>query len=66
MPSSDTPGKHFDTFVRAQLAGGRYNNASEVMRDAPRLMEARERKLATLDTAIARGMDDIGARSAMT
>ncbi len=61
MPTSYTIGKHFESFVQAQLASGRYNNASEVLRDALRLMEDRERKLAALDAAIARGMADINA-----
>ncbi len=61
MPSSYTLGKHFETFVQAQLASGRYNNASEVLRDALRLMEERERKLAALDNAIERGMADMTA-----
>jgi len=61
MPSSYTLGKHFETFVQAQLASGRYNNASEVLRDALRLMEERERKFAALDTSIERGMADITA-----
>ena len=46
MPTSYTLGKHFKSFVQAQLASGRYNNASEALRDALRLMEDRERKLA--------------------
>ena len=61
MPSSYTLGKHFESFVQAQLASGRYNNASEVLRDALRLMEERERKMAALDAAIERGMADIDA-----
>jgi len=61
MPSSYTLGKHFEEFVQAQLASGRYNNASEVLRDALRLMEERERRLAALDTAISRGITDIEA-----
>jgi antitoxin ParD1/3/4 len=61
MPSSYTLGKHFESFVRNQLASGRYNNASEVLRDALRLMEERERGMAALDASIARGMADIGA-----
>jgi antitoxin ParD1/3/4 len=52
MPSSYTLGQHFEQFVQSQLAGGRYNNASEVLRDALRLMEDRERRLAVLDAAI--------------
>jgi antitoxin ParD1/3/4 len=58
MPSSYTLGTHFEAFVKAQLASGRYNNASEVLRDALRLMEDRERRLSRLDTAIARGLAD--------
>ncbi len=59
MPSSYTLGSHFAAFVQAQLTSGRYNNASEVLRDALRLMEERERRLAALDTVIARGLSDI-------
>ncbi|MEA2740179.1 MAG: antitoxin ParD1/3/4 [Acetobacteraceae bacterium] len=61
MPSSYTLGKHFETFVQSQLASGRYNNASEVLRDALRLMEDRERRLAALDGAVARGLSDVEA-----
>jgi len=60
VPSSYTLGKHFESFVQSQLASGRYGNASEVLRDALRLMEDRERKLASLDAAIEQGMADIG------
>ncbi len=59
MPSGYTLGRHFEAFVQAQLASGRYNNASEVLRSALRLMEERERQLAALDTAIKRGIADI-------
>jgi antitoxin ParD1/3/4 len=61
MPSSYTLGKHYEGFVQAQLASGRYNNASEVLRDALRLMEDRERRLAALDIAIERGVSDLKA-----
>ena len=61
MPSSYTLGKHFESFVQAQLASGRYNNASEVLRDALRLMEDRERRLASLDSAIQIGLADLEA-----
>jgi antitoxin ParD1/3/4 len=61
MPSSYMIGKHFESFVRGQLASGRYNNASEVIRDALRLMEERERRMATLDASIERGIADIDA-----
>jgi len=61
MPSSYSLGTYYETFVQTQLASGRYNNASEVIRDALRLMEERERKLASLDAAVERGMADIHA-----
>ena len=58
MPSSYTIGKHYEAFIQGQLASGRYNNASEVVRDALRLLEDKERRLAALDAAIARGIAD--------
>ena len=58
MPSSYTLGKHFESFVQAQLVSGRYNNASEVLRDALRLMEERERRLAALDAVLERSIAD--------
>jgi antitoxin ParD1/3/4 len=61
MPSSYSLGRHFEAFVQGQLSSGRYKNASEVLRDALRLMEERERRLATLDASIARGLADIEA-----
>ena len=61
MPTSYSLGGHYEDFVRDQLASGRYNNASEVVRDALRLMEERERRLAALDASIARGLVDIKA-----
>ncbi len=52
-------GDHFDTFIREQVQSGRYNNASEVVREGLRLVEEREAKLKALkehiDTAIERG-----------
>ena len=48
---------HFAQFVAAQLAGGRYADANEVVRDALRLMEQRDwqqlRLYAALDASIA-------------
>jgi antitoxin ParD1/3/4 len=61
MPSSYTLGSHFEAFVQTQLASGRYNNASEVLRDALRLMEERDRRLAALDAVVAQGLADIEA-----
>lgn len=42
MPSSYALGQHFERFVQNQLKSGRYSSASEVVRDALRLMEERE------------------------
>jgi antitoxin ParD1/3/4 len=61
VPSSYTLGPHYEAFVQAQLASGRYNNKSEVLRDALRLLEERERRLAALDAAIACGIADAAA-----
>jgi antitoxin ParD1/3/4 len=44
MPRSFALGEHFEEFIDAQVTGGRYNNASEVVRDALRLQEDRERQ----------------------
>lgn len=48
MPSSYALGEHFESFIRRQIASGRYASASEVVRDALRLLEeaAQERALA--------------------
>jgi len=59
MPSSYTLGHHFEGFIQTQLSSGRYNNASEVVRDGLRLLEDRERRLAALDAALMRGIADI-------
>ncbi len=56
MPSSFTLGKHFEAFVQTQLASCRYGNASEVLRDALRLMEDREILFQALDAALSRGI----------
>lgn len=61
MASSYSLGAHFEAFIKAQLASGRYGNASEVLRDALRLMEEREKKFAALDHRIVQGIADIEA-----
>ncbi|MGH8613070.1 MAG: type II toxin-antitoxin system ParD family antitoxin [Gammaproteobacteria bacterium] len=39
MPSSYAVGEHFEQFIKQQVEGGRYASASEVVRDALRLLE---------------------------
>jgi len=43
MPSSYAIGDHFEQFIRCQIETGRYVSASEVVREALRLLEGRER-----------------------
>jgi antitoxin ParD1/3/4 len=50
MPTSVALGDHFEGFVRQQLASGRFNNTSEVVRAGLRLLEdAEQRRVAELD-----------------
>ncbi len=50
MPSSYAIGKHFESFIRQQVEAGRYATASEVVRDALRLLKDRmEEREATLE-----------------
>lgn len=42
MPSSYAIGNHFESFIRQQIESGRYASASEVVRDALRLLEERQ------------------------
>ncbi len=52
-----------DRFVERQVSSGRYSNASEIVRDALRLLEdqeqEREAKLKALRRAAAQGFDQI-------
>ena len=59
MSISLTLGQRFEAFIQSKLASGRYNDASEVMCDALRLLEDRERLLAATDAAIARSISDV-------
>lgn len=43
MPSSYVIGDHFEHFIRQQIESGRYASASEVVREALRALEGRER-----------------------
>lgn len=48
-------GEHFDNFIGAQLAHGRFGSTSEVVRAGLRLLEARETKLEALRQALIDG-----------
>lgn len=50
-------GEHFDTFVREQVATGRYANASEVVREALRILE-NQAKLQNLRELIAEAEEE--------
>jgi len=61
VPSSYVLGKHFESFVRDQLSSGRYQSASEVIRDGLRLLEEqtalKQAKLDALRAEIQAGID---------
>ncbi|MEP4196761.1 MAG: type II toxin-antitoxin system ParD family antitoxin [Aliishimia sp.] len=48
-------GEHFDTFVAGQVASGRYRSASEVMRDALRVLEERTQHREAVVAALIEG-----------
>ena len=60
MPTSVALGTHFEAFVKMQVASGRYNNTSEVVRDGLRLLEDQEdlrlAKLGWLRTELQKGL----------
>ena len=55
--------EHFDHFVDHQVSSGRYGNASEIVREALRLLEEQEQervaKLKALRQAAKQGFDEI-------
>ena len=53
--TSFSVGEHFMTFIDAQIAEGRYNSASDVVRAGLRLLEEQETKLAALRVALIEG-----------
>ncbi len=48
-------GPHYEEFIQASIAGGRYNNASEVVRAALRRLEEDEARLAAIRAALIEG-----------
>jgi antitoxin ParD1/3/4 len=68
MASSFSLGSHLEGFIQAQIASGRYGNASEVVRAALRMLQEheegrplramlREEKIAWLKAEIQKGVD---------
>jgi antitoxin ParD1/3/4 len=58
MPSSYAVGPHFERFIKQQIESGRYSSASEVIRDALRLLEEREELRETRITALRQQVQD--------
>ena len=50
-------GKHWDVFIKSEIATGRYGSASEVVRHALRHLEERQDKLNSLRAYLAEGAD---------
>ena len=53
--TSITLGDHFEGFISAQIAAGRYGNVSEVVRASLRLLEEHEQKVEALRQALIEG-----------
>ncbi|MFO1211012.1 MAG: type II toxin-antitoxin system ParD family antitoxin [Amaricoccus sp.] len=49
-------GEHWESFIRSEVASGRYGSASEVVRDALRELEERKVHLDALRAHIAEGI----------
>lgn len=50
-------GPYFEDFIKGQIANGRYNNASEVIRAGLRLLEDNESRIIALKSAIDEGIN---------
>ena len=50
-------GTYFENFIKSKISQGRYNNASEVIRAALRLLEENEQQTAQLSAAIDKGLE---------
>ncbi len=60
MISADL-GSQLEGFVAKLVETGRYNSKSEVLREGIRLIQEREARLAVLDHALAKGIEDADA-----
>lgn len=61
MAISADLGAHLESVVNELVGTGRYNSKSEVLREGVRLVQEREKRLATLDAALAKGIADADA-----
>lgn len=50
-------GEHWEVYIQNEIASTRYGSASEVVRDALRVMEERKSKLDALRSHLAQGAD---------
>ena len=61
MAISADLGTRLEDIVNQLVSTGRYNSKSEVLREGVRLVEEREKRLAALDAALAKGILDADA-----
>ncbi len=61
MAISADLGSRLEDVVNRLVTTGRYNSKSEVLREGVRLVEEREKRLAALDAALAKGISDADA-----
>jgi len=59
-----TLGSYWEDFIKSQVKNGRYNSASELIRDSLRLLEEREAKLDSLRKALIEG-EESGSAGAL-
>lgn len=55
--TSVTLSDHFQEFIKKEVSSGRYNNASEVIRTALRLLQEEEQKMKNLRNALDKGKE---------
>ena len=55
-------GEHFDRLIQAEVEGGEYASATEVVREALRVFEAQRKKQAWVEQALAAGVASGRAR----